>query len=433
MRKNTEKFLLSLDSSIKNLSVATSFVENTSTICGLDKSGTLSVCLAAEEVFSYLCKLDKPARRIDIECADNIFNFQMSFLFKADNIDLSTFNITSKARHDTDEGLESLGLILASRSVDHFYLNEDGRSISLTLAKNKIYEKCKAAPVYKKIPSACVEIRKPGKEEIAVLSQMIAFHGKPSSYPDDFLYTGKTIDMFESGALDILIALDSHSRVCGGIMWKNCDKKTAEFYGPYVFNSMEDKLGHALLDECISALARTEVFNMVGLFHTGIGEDEYFETLGQASDFAEGEEDVNSQALFRLLKEDEGTSVWSHPDLEKFITGEYKKHFFPREITQVKHFGESVLEHSVIATDFQHSGKKALMRPVLFGKDADSILAEHVKLFKNEGIKDVSFEMDLGVAWHCDFTDALKNNGFKPVFLLPYGGVKDIVIFRHKG
>jgi anti-sigma regulatory factor (Ser/Thr protein kinase) len=434
MKDEARHFRLSLGANIKNLPVIVAFVENTSRICGLNKNGALSVSLATEEVFSYLCKLNNAVRQINIECTDNIFNFQMSFLFEAKNLDLSTFNITSKVQHHTDEGLESMGLIIASRSIDNFYLEEkNGNTLSLTLIKDKTYEKCEAAPVYKDAPSACVEIKTPGIEEIKVLSQMIAFHGKPASYPDDFLYPGKMIDMFEAGALDILIGLDSSSRVCGGIMWKNFGKKTAEFYGPYVFNKSEDELGHALLDECIGALARTDALSMVGLFHSGIAEDKYFESLGQASDLAEGEDHVTSRALFRQLKEDEGSSVWCHPDLEPFIEKEYQTHFFPREITKIKHFGESISENSVIATDFQHSGRKVVMRPILFGKDAESVIKEHVNLFKDEGIEDVCFEMDLGVASQCSFTEALKNNGFEPVLLFPYGGIKDIVIFRHRG
>ena len=57
-------------------------------------------------------------------------------------------------------------------------------------------------------------------------------------------------------------------------------------------------------------------------------------------------------------------------------------------------------------------------------------LMRHLQLFRNEGIRNVVFEIDLGSAWKSAVIPCLLRNGFRPVQILPYAGDGDIILFQ---
>ena len=54
----------------------------------------------------------------------------------------------------------------------------------------------------------------------------------------------------------------------------------------------------------------------------------------------------------------------------------------------------------------------------------------HIRLFEEEGWRNVSAEIDLGLPWQAGFAAALLKNGFVPRLVLPHAGQGDIALFR---
>jgi hypothetical protein len=73
------------------------------------------------------------------------------------------------------------------------------------------------------------------------------------------------------------------------------------------------------------------------------------------------------------------------------------------------------------------------LRPIRFGTDFHENIANYLRLFSRESIRNVFFVMDLAVPWQAHFTPALLDNGFEPQFVLPYGGEGDLAVFQLKG
>jgi hypothetical protein len=84
----------------------------------------------------------------------------------------------------------------------------------------------------------------------------------------------------------------------------------------------------------------------------------------------------------------------------------------------------------VLSAEFDRSQKIVTLRPIHPGADADKNMANHLKLFVEESLRSVFFEMDLAQPWQTEFTPALLKNGFTPRLVLPYAGQGDLVIFQ---
>ena len=137
-------------------------------------------------------------------------------------------------------------------------------------------------------------------------------------------------------------------------------------------------------------------------------------------------------ACYRHLEEDQGTTVWAHPLLEDFLTREYKRLVFAREIRLIADGGEASSPFSVLSVEFHQEQGRVILRPLWWGQDALDTVAAHVGLLQNEWIHSMIFEMDLGHPWETRFAPALFENGFEPRFVLPYGGKSDLVVFEHR-
>ena len=158
MTQHTGNLLLSVEADELFLPVATSFVENAASCFGLDASDALRLTLAAEEVFMYLCRnVTRTGSPLQIACSGGGYYAQAVFSLQGETFDLRAFNVTASISLEDDAALDSMGLVIASRSVDRFLLDrEKGGELRLALIKEKSYappppdvEPAAAAPVSK--------------------------------------------------------------------------------------------------------------------------------------------------------------------------------------------------------------------------------------------------------------------------------------------
>jgi len=430
--KNNREVLLSVAADSVFLPLVTSFVENGAIGLGLGRAEAMSLTLATEEIFSYLCQIASPDEMVEISCSGGGYYVRAVFHFSVEDFNMRAFNLTTSVSVDDEASLEEMGLLIASRTVERFQvLKERGKGVQLTLIKEKKYPSSDEDTVPTAMPLKEFSIQEPNPEEMKLLALLVSRHYQDLITPDFFEYPGKFVDMVEGGECRAAMALAPDGHLGGGIIWRWAGLKTVECFGPYLFNQDPDSsIPESLLENCLGHIAKTHAVGLINRYPTGDLPKEHFEPLGSLTIFQQDGPPTSLTAYFRQMQEDPGTSVWSHPELEGFLQGEFSRLVLPREIRLVKDLGETKTRFSVLSTEFDRSQNMVTLRPIGPGMDAGENLANHLKLLSRESLLSVFFEMDLAEPWHTEFTPALLKHGFTPRLVLPYAGKSDMVIFQ---
>ena len=191
-------------------------------------------------------------------------------------------------------------------------------------------------------------------------------------------------------------------------------------------------MSQALIDSCLSNIARIGAVGLISRYPSPELPAEYFEPLGSLIFRNEQNALLELTSYYRHLEEDLGLSVWSHDSIEPFLTDTYSRLAFAREIKPVRSGGESHSAFSVLSAEFDRGAGQVTLRPIWWGGDSESVLAAYVETLLKEELGSILFEMDLGKSWQCYFTPALSKSGFEPRLVLPYAGQGDLVIFQHR-
>lgn len=414
------------------LPVCNSFVEKSASAMGLAQRESAALSLATEEIFAYLCRIGASDQEMEIRCLDGKYYVQAEFSCPVKSMNLRFFNITASVSPDDEESLDQMGLLIASRFVDRLQVKErPGGGILLSLVKEKTYPPLQEAPCPPSSPLKHFSIARPEPEILKIFVQKV--HGCYSALrlPPFFRFPGKLVDMVAAGEYEAAIALGPQGQVGGGIIWNWFSRKTVGCFGPYIFGQEPgSSMPETLLEACIAAIGKTYAVGLVNTFPTEQLPKEHFELLGSLTLYDEHGSGTPITARFRQMQEDPGTSSWCHPDMEGFLREQYEKLILPREIMPVKDQGEAGNPFSVLSAQFDRPQKRVTLHPILSGKDAEGNIADHLKLFRKEGVHNILFEMDLGNSWHTHFTPGLLRNGFTPRVVIPYGGDGDRVVFQ---
>ncbi|MCE5335618.1 MAG: hypothetical protein LLG06_13625 [Desulfobacteraceae bacterium] len=413
--------------------VVSSFAGEMAAALGLGKSEVFAFTLAAEEVFSHLCGVVPPgAGWIEISCSGSRYYVRLDFLFSAADLNMHAFNITANLSLGEDSDLEQMGLLLASRSVDRFHVeSETGRRLRLSLTKDKAYPVLKAAsrPPVPEVRSFSVRPPEPG--ELKAFAELVQLYYRDGVIPEVFNTPGMLVDMVGGGEFRAALAFGPQETIAGGTYWNDTGTGAVELFGPYVFNQAGDSgIAEGLLDECIGAIARGPASVLINRYPTPEFPRDDFEFLGSVLHHGEDGTASPRDAWARLLHEDLGCVVWTHPELDGFLRGEYERLFLPREVRLTAGQGEAGPPHSVLLSTFDRSQGSVTLRPIMPGDDFETVLTEHLLLFDREGIRDVFFAMDLGRAWEAELAPHVLEKGFSPRMVLPYTGAADVVTFQ---
>ena len=418
------------------LPLVTAFVEKAANCFGLGTDDALRLTLASEEVFMHLCRVVMPSGGpLQIVCSNGVYYTKAVFLLQTDAFDMRAFNLTVTVSAEDEADLDTMGLVIASRSVDHFLLNhEQGRHLRLTLIKEKTYPMPVEGLPTAVGPLAKTTLRPPMPEEIKFICQLALSYYDTRMLSDILLYPGKLVDMIKAGEYRSLAAVGSAGEIGGAIFWHRLGENTDECIGPYVFNQdPASNIAEDLLDGCLGAVGRTRVVGIVNVRPTPEFSRRHFELLGTLDDYAPDGSCAPAEAWFRLLHEDAGTFAWVHPDLEAFIRREYARLFLPRQVRIDQPSGETLPRHSVLSADFNRLQGRATLRPMWPGADSEENIERHVRLMESEKMLNIHFILDLGQAWQAVFVPGLLARGFEPRLVLPYAGKADLVVFQLRG
>lgn len=416
------------------LRLVTSFAEESAKAFGLETPEALKLTLAAEEIFTHLCQSTKPDNSIGIEAVNGRYYALLRFAFKAPDFDPRTFNLTARVSLDDEADLKEMGLLIASRAVDRFYIAETSQqTLELGLLKEKAYPEANDldAPKMKEIRN--FDVRPPDPDHLKLFARLVAAHYPAHLSLPSFRFPGKVIDMVASGEYEAAVASADQGQIGAGILWRWIGKRLIEFFGPYLFNQRDSGMAQRILESCLARIAKTEAIGLMSRCATPEMPKGYFESLGTIDLFHPDGTSRHWSILYRQLQEDLGCQVWSHPDLEAFLRTEYGRLFFAREILLTRHEGEVRPSHSVFSVQFDRSHYQATLRAIWDGEDAADNLSRHVKVLRAEDLPNIFFEIDLSKAWQVALTPALLQNGLQPKILLPYAGEGDVVVFQYCG
>ncbi|MDR3555051.1 MAG: hypothetical protein P4L55_09885 [Syntrophobacteraceae bacterium] len=436
MKPETGNLLLSVEADEAYLRVVTAFVENAAFCFGLGEFEALRLTLAAEEVFMHLCrKATHSGSPLQIGCSNGGYFAQAVFRLPADSFDWKAFNVTASISLDDESELDSMGLVIASRSVDRFLLGrEKGGELKLTLIKEKSYPPPPQVEPAVAVPLSKTVLRPVAPEELKFISRLAVSCYDAGALSDILLYPGKLSDMIAAGEYACLAAVGESGEIGGAIFWRRLGENMVECFGPYLFNqSSTSGMAEELLEGCIGAVARSGAAGVVNIGPPPGFPAAQFELLGTFDSYGPEGSSTSVEAWFRMLSEDTGATVWVHPELDAFIRREFAKLVLPREIRVDRPSGETLPRHSVLSAEFDRPRGRVMLRPMWPGGDAAENIARHVKLMKSENIPNIHFALDLGEAWQSIFLPGLLGAGFEPRFVLPYAGKGDVVFFQYGG
>jgi len=425
---------LNLDKSL--LPLATSFAENVGTAFGLGRPEALKLTLAVEEVFAYLCEAAESADdggSVTLEAVGKVYCVELGIGFKIKEMDLRLLNFASNYSPGDDSSLAQLGLLLASRAVDNFFLSEtpDG-GIELKLIKEKVYP-----PSAQQEPPPCsvledFEIITPVSAQVKEAARLLNFCYDNSFYPGAYTLPAKMADLVQSGEVGASVAVDRHGNIGGVILWRFDSKTSVRAYGPYVLSQPDPHpMARSLVEAAINNVAKSNAVGLICRYPTPELPVEYFEYLGDLFFVdPDGERRLWSQ-YYRQLREDPGAAVWAHPDLSPFLKDYYNRLALARDIHLYQSEGEKRPSYSIMSTHLDRVQGHVTLRPMLDGEDAAENMARHLAILKAEGIANIFCNIDLGIPWQSNWVPALLQQRFSPKLVLPFGGKADLVVFQH--
>lgn len=416
------------------LPLVTGFAEQAAAAFGLGRDQGLQLTLAAEEIISYLGRFSDPGENVRVEAEGGGHYVELKFFLPRRDVDLRAFNLTASLSPDRQADLDELGLLIASRSVERFYVFDAPEAgLGLVLIKEKAYPQAIEPPPIG--PLAEYDVGPARPEDLKLLAGLIGAHYPAGIFPPGLDVPGRLVDMVAGGNYGAAVGRGrsgaDRDLIGGGIVWHWQSERTVACFGPYLFNQADDSdLGAALVEACLAAIAKTEAVGLFCLLATPQMPSGYFETLGEL-DLVDPDGGRETRPCYwRQLHEDPGARVWCHPRLEEWLTRTYQGLFLARGLRLTRHEGEGRPPHSVLGADFNRPAGTVILRPVLDGEDVALNLARHVELLAGEKVPNVLFEIDLDRAWQADLTPVLLDGGFRPRLVLPQGGRSDLVIFQ---
>ncbi len=417
---------------ISFLPLAVSFAKTAGTAYGFGEDELRNLQLSAEEVFCWLCRLLGPTETAEICARNGIYRLTLRFLFEPSELNLRVLNLTAKAPIGPDEDPEELGLFVVARIVDEMKLasEKDGRTC-LEVQVNRRYAEETIASPGQLIPAQSWRIQQADRELIQFFAARVKAHYSAAEYPSFLNFPGQAADMILAGDLRGALAVTESGVLCGGILWRWASDRMIEMLGPFSFPPTQSPvLAEVLMEHLVEWAAKSPAFGILCRRGAGQPMPAGFELLGRIHGAAGDRPPMDESSGFRHLREDEGMAVCCHSLLESFLRGEYGRLALPREVRAIPFQGTADPEPTVFTTKTARARGEVRLKGLCFGPDAAEQLREHLRLFAEQKLSTVLFELDLGVSWQSAFVPALLETGFVPRMIIPCLGKADTVVFQ---
>jgi len=441
------RLTLELPPNVAFLPAAAAAAETAAQVFGLERAGGLKLALAVEEFFAYLCRFAGREEPLRLTLSQGGTFVRLAFRFRAGDVSLRALNFAASVDvdHEADGLDDEMGLLLASRTTDRCSLVSSGSGVYVLLAEvDREYPEVPplTSPHGVTPPVGFSRQEEPPTSGQLQHAALLAAGRYPArACPRSFFRPARFADMVAAGQYHALLAHDAASKPAGLLCWRNSSPRAVVFSGPYIFHDAPDaplreEIARLLVERFLALVARTETLCALSERPTKDVPPGWFERLGSIT--LRGADNAAPQpqvALFRHLREDVGGAVWAHPDLAPFLTRQYGRLAFSRDILSAEPTGASRLApYSLLATELDRRRGLALLKPLLDGQDFQANLAAHVQALTEqspEAPPDILMHLDLSEPWQAALFPALTACGFKPRLILPRAGVSDLLVCQH--
>lgn len=402
---------------------------------GFDRRESYRFQLTVEEFCLCLTGLMQPEAPLAIVLTGKRHLLRAVFTFRAANLSLKGLNITSgAAAHSDAEPSGDLGLLLAAKAADRFYLEHQGGDRFRIVAEvDRVYPAL--APVHAPTtPHPPYSLAR--HPDAARLSQAaaLAMGAYPAlQCPGSFRAPERFADRVAAGEISCVCAVDTAGQTMGLLTWQPCSEQALYFSGPFLFvpDATRDNVARMLLDGFLEAVARERYAIVLSFRATDDLLPGYFEPLGSLQACTDAV-CAEQRVVFRHLREDAGMAVWSSAKIEAFLRQTYTKLAMPRDILPVEEPARPSRHESLLGATIDRHRDLAELRPFLDGQDMAANLAAHVAAIRNKGLHRILYYMDLSRPWEAALAGDLIASGFVPKLVLPHGGQSDMVVWQHE-
>lgn len=400
------------------LPLVLSYVESSAKIFGLGESETMPLILATEEIFSFLMFNAKSADELALKCRYRGSYLELIAKFTAEMLPVESLNLTSKISADDDSALESMGLMIAARSVDKLHLDiDDEGNMLLYMIKNKMYKKLEPEPMpeitYGERFTA-VDIDVERIEEFCKLA-LAKYHGTPAAELVE--YPERLADMISRGDFDGCFVEDEKEQIAGALLWKS-DGKALIGHGLYLFTQSEVAAA-ALIDGCT---VRSVMLKPFLLFIKDATED----TKGM---FLK----VKSSAYLTMNPMDKVSGVYLCPRLVSYVRDYFKYLGIAKNIYEQMDDIDDISKlspKSAFAADVDKENKAVTLSVLWLGQDAVQNLKNHVEVLQKEGFLNITFLLEMSKQSDAVMGEFLLQAGFTPDVIIPETAEGDILTWK---
>lgn len=385
--------------------------------------------LAVRELFSFYKRHAAGGSAVEIEMEDQYYRLLLTISFRMANPDLRAFNLTWHPGRESNESPDMFGPMIAARTVSSLRIDfGTDEKVILRLSRDRNYTP--AQPVALPPPDTLQTLRvaDPSRDDLHHFATMAVTSG--SRFLPPFLARpGMVADMLDTGHINALLLLGD-DWIMGGILWKPLSDSCLELFGPYVFiDDPEERAMSLLLDEAVTRISRSRFRGLVRRQGPLADHERFFDFLGEIR--LTGVDGAASHATYyyRQLKEEPGKVVYSSGQLAEFLSEQYERLCFPRQLRTASKNQALSRNSSVLAVELEHARSLAIIRPLCAGRDMSTNLASHLELLRNEGIINFIVEINTDRSEESAFTEALNTNGFVPRLIIPDAAHGDLVIY----
>ncbi len=412
----------------ERMPVVVAFAESAAKNSGLAAKEAAMLALSTEELFLALCS-SIPGASITVRFQDR--RYAADLLFRVPQPpDLRIFNITSRPDHETDEGLAEMGLFLASRACDQFSIRQLALGgWEIMLRKERSYP----ANAHQSHPHPAVQTWQltpsPAPDAVKQFSVLIADSYSACQFPEEFTPPGRLLDKLASNEYGIILAHGEKGELAGGLIWHAGEDRIVECFGPYLTAVAEpEQLITALCEKLAEQFGRSNRLGLVLYAPQQLPAVAGFEAAGSL--------DIPGGTIwtgYRMMAEEFGAEAAVPAELMPFYSHWCNSMALARNIRTYHDDGETGNGLTLFATRLNHATAMARLTPLLVGRDAEAVLAQHLQLLDQEQFSAVYCTIDTGRPFDALLVPHLLKSGFTPRMLVPWGGNGDLIHLYRAG
>lgn len=424
---------LQLSARVSFLPVITRYVEAVAKTFGMPRVDSLKLSLATEEIFSYLSSNVCRGEMIDLCCLNKLSYIRVEFRFSVSTLNMGALNIAAFIPCAHEDDMDEMGLLIASRIIDRLNIITEGRNrICLVIEKDKIYPPVTESAIAPADETGALIVETPDNEGIKRYVTRLAQEPPDLLRPSFFKYPGKVVDMVAAGECQVLTVVDNKGECAGGVIFRFRTPRNVEIFCPHIFYpTRADEIANLLFDACIARTVRTKAIGLVNLTGMPSSIQSQFELLGLLTYSGDDGTTFTRPWHYRLLHEDTGSLIYTDTILKDYLQREFSRLFLVRNIREVSDHGEQKAGASIFSAEVHQEGSIATLHPLWPGRDFDENVKRHLRFLQGEGIRNIFFNLDLGISWHASLMSVLINNHYRPALILPFAGQADLVIFQY--